>query len=143
MRRNFTLVELTASATAKAKGIDNTPDAQTEAHLWTLVDNLLQPLREAWGKPIIVTNGYRCQELNVAVGGAQNSAHRYGWAADIQPKDMEEFDRFCGFIAGFVNGRGLHFDQIIVETSTTSKWVHIGYMRYNGEQRCQLFDLTV
>ena len=60
----FTIQELTASATAKRKCIDNTPDAKAVASLTALVANVLDPLREAYGKPIVVTSGYRCPKLN-------------------------------------------------------------------------------
>ena len=56
----FTIVELTKSATASRRGIDNTPSSTIKANLTELVDNILDPLREAWGAPIIVSSGYRC-----------------------------------------------------------------------------------
>ena len=80
----FTIEELTASATAKRKGISNKPTADIVAALERLVENVLDPLREAWGAPIIVTSGYRSPKLNAAVGGARGSQHTYGQAADIR-----------------------------------------------------------
>ena len=71
----FTMTELTASATARRKGIDNTPDMQAKANLTALVSNVLDPLRELYGKPIVVTSGYRSVKLNRAVGGAARSQH--------------------------------------------------------------------
>lgn len=59
----FTLTELTRSTTAKRLGIDNSPSAAVRANLTALGENILDPLREAWGAPIIVTSGFRCQEL--------------------------------------------------------------------------------
>ena len=82
----FTLQELTRSDTAKRLSIDNTPDAAVMSHLETLVERLLDPLREAFGRPIIVTSGYRCPELNKAVGGSPTSPHLQGYAADLVPK---------------------------------------------------------
>lgn len=66
--KHFTLDELTRSATARRLGIDNTPTRQAAVNLERLVDNLLDPLREAYGAPIYVNSGYRCPALNRAVG---------------------------------------------------------------------------
>ena len=65
----FSYEELTKSITAKNKGIDNTPSIEIKKNLKALVDNILDPLREAYGKPITVTSGYRCPKLNTAVKG--------------------------------------------------------------------------
>ena len=69
----FTIEELTRSTTARLRGIDNTPSQQVINNLIALVDNVLDPLREAWGKPIHVNSGYRCRALNKAVGRWQRS----------------------------------------------------------------------
>lgn len=79
----FTLTELTRSETAKSRKIDNTPTKEAESNLVALVVNTLDPLRRLWGKPLKVNSGYRCAALNKAVGGASNSSHLYGMAADI------------------------------------------------------------
>lgn len=83
LTEHFTYEELTASVTAKNKGIDNTPDAKQTECLQKLCENVLEPLRKAYGKPIKVTSGFRCKKLNKAVGGASTSQHTYGQAADI------------------------------------------------------------
>ena len=85
--RFFTLEEFVRSATATAHGIDNTPSKEVVTNLELLVSRVLDPLREAWGSPIIVTSGYRCPELNARVGGARTSYHLRGMAADIRPKN--------------------------------------------------------
>lgn len=79
----FTIEELTRSTTARLRGIDNSPSQQVIDNLTALVDNVLDPLREAWGKPIAVNSGYRCRALNKAVGGVPSSQHMRGEAADI------------------------------------------------------------
>ena len=79
----FTISELTASATAQREGIDNRPTESAYHLLHVLVDQLLDPIREAWGEPIVVSSGYRCKELNALVGGAKNSHHMLGCAADL------------------------------------------------------------
>ena len=79
----FTIPELCASATAQREGIDNRPTESAYHLLHVLVDQLLDPIREAWGEPIVVSSGYRSKELNALVGGVKNSHHLLGCAADI------------------------------------------------------------
>lgn len=79
----FTLDELTSSTTARLRRLDNTPGPREVANLNYLVDTLLDPLREAFGRPIVVTSGYRSEELNRLVGGVTMSYHMRGLAADI------------------------------------------------------------
>lgn len=91
----FTMEECIHSKVARERGIDNTPSPEIEAHITESVESLLDPLREAWeacsrkqgwGKPAIrISSGYRCRELNRAVGGSATSAHRYGYAFDLIP----------------------------------------------------------
>lgn len=66
----FTIEELTHSATSNNLGIDNTPDASIRSNLKMLIENLLDPIRTGWGKPITVTSGYRCPVINEKVGGS-------------------------------------------------------------------------
>ena len=122
----FTLQELKRSETAERLGIDNTPDAEVVGHLETLVERLLDPLREAFGRPIIVTSGYRCPELNKAVGGSPTSAHLQGYAADLVPKDGN-VQRFLEFTYWWLLREGKPYDQLIAETNSKgAKWVHLG-----------------
>ena len=79
----FNLSELVKSATAERLTIDNTPPRAAQRMLTILVEQLLDPIRRRYGAPIIVTSGYRCPALNTAVGGAANSHHIVGCAADI------------------------------------------------------------
>ena len=79
----FTFTEFERSETAVRYAIDNTLPEKNKANVATLVDTVLDPLREAWGKPITVTSGYRCPALNAAVGGVSTSLHQIGRAADI------------------------------------------------------------
>lgn len=83
----FTLTELTHSDTAVSLGIDNTATPSVVTNLERLVSRVLDPLREAWGSSIIVTSGYRCEELNKRVGGVKTSYHLRGMAADIYAKN--------------------------------------------------------
>jgi uncharacterized protein YcbK (DUF882 family) len=119
----FTLQELTASATATRKGIDNTPSPEVTARLTALVANVLDPLREAWGKPIVVTSGYRSPRLNRAVGGAARSQHCKGEAADIRTLSNRRWENRQ--LYDLIRKLGLPYDQLIDEYDYT--WVHVSY----------------
>ena len=132
----FTLDELIHSDTADRLCIDNTPTGDAIDNLDRLVTNVLDNLRDGWGRPIIVTSGYRCKELNAAVGGACNSQHLKGQAADIISDDFEAFRRFVRRWC-----KDNEFDQCIFEHSSDSEWIHISYVE--GRNRRQIIDLPV
>ena len=144
MRRykNFELCEFVESETAEKKGIDNTPTFDAVLALDELVSKILQPLREAWGKPLIISSGYRCEELNKAVGGVANSAHLYGNAADVQVASSKDFDEFVEFAEKWLRDNKVKFDQSIRESSKDDYWWHIGLRNSKGEQRKQFKALT-
>ena len=79
----FTFGEFERSDTATRHAIDNTIPEAAKRNIAALVDNVLDPLREAWGRPIKVTSGYRCPQLNRMVNGVATSMHMTGHAADI------------------------------------------------------------
>ena len=83
LSKNFSLEEFEKSNTASAKGIDNSVPAELIGNIQALVDNVLQPLRDLYGKPIRFNSGYRCPVLNKAVGGVATSQHQKGKAADL------------------------------------------------------------
>lgn len=87
LTKNFTIEEMVASSTAKARGINNTPSVDHIANLSRLAIKILQPVRDVYGKPMTITSGYRCPALNKAVGGVATSQHLYGEAADIKVSD--------------------------------------------------------
>lgn len=116
----FTIKELTKSSTAEAKGIDNTPTPEVERNLTALVDNILDGVRGIYGKPITVNSGYRCPELNKAVGGSATSDHVKGFAADITAGSKEENERLFNIIK-----HNFHFSQLIDEKNFS--WVHVSY----------------
>lgn len=122
---HFTLNELTKSATAKRLKIDNTPTEKVLKNLVELIDKVLEPLREAYGKPIIVTSGYRCPKLNKAVGGSATSQHVLGQAADIRSVSDEPKENKVIFdTAKRLIGEGkITVGQLIDEYSFN--WVHI------------------
>lgn len=115
--------ELTSSHTARRKGIDNTPNAAQRVALTALVANILDPLREAYGKPIVVTSGFRCPRLNRAVGGVAKSQHMKGEAADIRTLSDRPSDNKKLF--DLIIKLGLPYDQCIDEYGYN--WIHVSY----------------
>ena len=91
----FTIKELCQSETAESLGIDNTPTEEVKENLTFFTEKILDPLRKSWGSAIIVNSGYRCPELNKAVGGSETSVHPLGWGVDLWPKNgkIEEFKK--------------------------------------------------
>lgn len=136
--------ELSYSYVAQTKNIDNTPPNWAKANLQILVEELLDPLREAWGSPILVRSGYRSEKLNRAVKGSKTSAHPIGFAVDIVPvnRKMEEFKRF---VLNFLKDKA--FDQCILEsigipgTAEYIEWVHLGLFNRKGQQRRMTFEI--
>jgi zinc D-Ala-D-Ala carboxypeptidase len=117
---HFTLAEFIASDTAAMKGIDNTPDADEVDELGATAE-LMELVRSACGgKPVLISSGYRCPELNNAVGGTSNSAHLYGCAADFTIPAFGSPLEICRAIEPHLNEWGI--DQLIYEGG----WVHLG-----------------
>ena len=125
--RWFALKEFVKSNTAARLGIDNNPSEDVKKNIELLVEKILDPLRESFGKPIIVTSGYRCKELNKAVGGAAKSQHMSGEAADI--RSVEDSKRANKELFNLIIELGLPFDQLINEHDYD--WVHVSYGKRN------------
>lgn len=121
MGRFFSMEELCKSDTAVRRGIGNVPPPAARQNLEALVDNVLDPLRAAYGKPITVNSGYRSPALNKAVGGAAGSQHVKGEAADITAGSRESNKRLFELVLEL----GLPFDQLIDEKDFS--WVHVSY----------------
>ena len=148
---NFTIAEMVQSNTADRLKISNNPPTSVRVHLTETI-TLLECIRAEWeeyceryslGTPAIrISSGYRSPELNKVVGGVKNSAHVEGYAADLQPVNGNQ-DEFEKFFATEFSHMGYAFDQIIIEKSKTSRWVHVGYKRADGKQRRQCFTLNV
>lgn len=136
--RNFTLEELTASTTAKARKIRNIPDTQAVVNLCVLAAMVLQPLRDWWGKPVTISSGYRCRRLNQAVGGVSNSQHLVGQAADIDIAGDTHAGRML-----FLHIRDcMDYDQLIWEHDRNGTyWVHVSY-NAAGNRRQVIDNLT-
>lgn len=127
----FTMKELTKSPTAQRKGIKNEPNEQEKRNLEALVDKILDPLREAYGKPIIVGSGFRCEKLNKAIGGAVSSQHMKGQAADITTVSDKPEDNKV--LYDLIIKLGLPFDQLINEFGFN--WIHVSYGPRNRRQK--------
>ena len=127
--RNFTIQELTASATAAAKKIKNDPTPEAVENLKLLVNNVLDPLRDAYGKPIRVDSGYRSPALNAAVKGSKTSQHLKGQAADITGGSKQENKKLFE-LAQELN---LPYCQLIDEKNFS--WVHISYDKNNVKRQ--------
>ena len=123
MGKYFTINELTKSSTAQRLHIDNNPTQEVKDNLNKLIDNVLDPLRELYGKPIIVNSGYRCTKLNKAIGGAKNSQHLVGQASDIRTvQNTKESNKQ---LFELIKNSKLPFDQLINEYDYN--WVHVSY----------------
>ena len=123
LSKNFSLNEFISSETALRRGIDNTPSAEVLANLKALCENIMQPLRDWYGKPINITSGYRSPALNRAIKGAANSDHMRGQAVDFTlPK--EDYPKVFEWLRNNVQ-----FTQIIDEFGFS--WIHISYDKNN------------
>ena len=138
----FSIEELTKSATAKRLGIDNTPSDKIKNNLTLFINTVLDPIREDWGGPIIVSSGYRCPELNAKVGGAKTSGHLYGYCADLQVKGgMKKMREFADFIFEWMKDHKMKFDELIWEHSGGVTWLHFCWIGKDGKQRMKCFDI--
>ena len=129
--KHFTLAEFLRSTSAKRSNIDNTPSFDVVDNLNRLAD-YLDVIREKFGKPILISSGFRCLLLNKAVGGAVNSQHLKGLAADLVCDDMETLLSIIRETGGF--------DQLITEHRKGSKnyWIHVSVAPRNGKARNQV-----
>lgn len=127
---HFTLEELTHSQTADRRGIDNVPSDDIVENL-TRLAHTLERVRVVLGsRPMTVSSGYRSPDLNRAVGGARNSAHLYGLAADFICPGYGMPGQICKAIAA----SNIDFDQLIQEGT----WVHLGLAQPGQKNRRQV-----
>ena len=118
--KNFTLEELYKSNTASKLGINNIPNKDATNNLMILAVKILQPLREAYGKPITVTSGYRSLELNKAVKGSSTSQHLKGEAADLVTDNNKKLFEVAKRL---IDEGEIKVGQLIDEYNY--KWIHI------------------
>lgn len=126
LTQNFSLEELVASTTAKNNKICNTPTPEVRANLEKLCKEVLQPIRNKYGRAITVTSGYRCPELNAVIGGAKNSQHVLGQAADIKCTSTTKAVLF-NIIKDMIKNGELTVGQLIWEYGTKKEpnWIHV------------------
>lgn len=118
LSEHFNLIEFERSSTAVANHIDNTCPPQFIPSLQQLCKEVLEPLRAFAGQPIIIGSGYRCNALNIKVGGVYASQHTLGEAADIQ---------------------NTNFDQAIIETGNGKDfWIHVSCRKSKSKNRHQV-----
>ena len=133
---HFTLGEMIRTS---HRHFDNNPTPEVLERLTWLCMKFLEPVRERFG-PLWITSGYRCPQLNKAIGGSDTSAHMHGCAADFVPmrqwKSIEIVDWGC-------DDSGLDFDQVIDEYSSTSNWIHLGMVRPVGPPKARRQALTM
>lgn len=134
LTENFSLAEMIKSETALRQDLDNTPGDVEIANLKVLAENVLQKVRDHYGKGVKVNSGFRHPNVNAAVGGSRTSDHCKGQAADIEIPGVANAD-----LAGWIRDN-LKFTQLILEFYTPgvpdSGWVHVSYVPDN--LKCQV-----
>ncbi len=135
---NFSLAEMIKSETALRHDMDNTPGETEIANLKALAENVLQPVRDHFGKGVKVNSGFRHPEVNAKVGGSKTSDHCQGQAADIEIPGVPNAD-----LAQWIVDN-LEFRQVILEFYTPgvpdSGWVHVSYVA--GDNKKQVLTAT-
>ena len=125
LSRNFSLQELIKSDTAIRKGIDNNPNSDQIEKLKALCENILQPVRDHFGR-VKVTSGYRSVELCMAIGSSANSQHAKAEAADFECLGVDNAE-----LSDWIKNN-LDYDQLILEYYTpgepNSGWIHCSYI---------------
>ena len=148
LSEHFTLEELTFSPTAKARGIDNsTSSLRIIGNMRNLCEQILEPLRSYANQPITISSGYRCKALNKVVGGARNSQHMTGEAADIHIPLYDFKDSTGSRLTDIQLARdwvqwltdNTDFDQLILETVNRKIfWIHVSCKRNRSLNRHQV-----
>jgi len=139
LSEHFSLQELTKSSTAERRGIANEPDDTAVENLIMVCETILEPVREHYGIPFIPNSGFRCLELNRAIGSSDRSQHTTGEAVDFEVPGISNRE-----VALWVK-ENCKFDQLILEFykegDPSSGWVHCSYV-IEGENResARIFD---
>ena len=140
LSKNFTYEEFIRSSTAERMGIDNRPKTKEEEkkvieNLRNLCLEVLQPLRDYVGAPVHINSGYRCPELNEAVGGVKNSQHCRGEACDIRIASPKQGREWAAWIED-----NCRFDQMLLERNKNGGvWLHVSCKRDEKANR-QVFS---
>jgi len=135
---HFSLAELTKSQTATRKGIDNQPTLDHIENLTELCTQVLEPTRRNFGKPMVISSGYRSEELCEAIGSSKNSQHAKGEAADFEMFGVDNKE-----LAKYIKNN-LVFDQLILEfynpDDPLSGWVHCSYSKEENRKQSLLYN---
>ena len=138
LSENFSLKELTKSQTAVRKGINNEPGTAEIENLIHLAEAVLQPVREHFGKSVVISSGYRSPELCEAIGSSAKSQHAKGEAADFEIPGVDNKE-----LASWIS-KNCDFDQLILEfydgVDPNSGWVHCSAKREPGTGRKQVLQ---
>lgn len=138
LSEHFTLSELTHSDTANQYGISNVPDAAAAEQLSLLANKTLEGIRTLCGdKPVLISSGFRNYEVNALIGGAENSAHLYGCAADFTVPEFGDVTAVCHAIEPHLAELGI--DQLIHENDS---WVHVGRVAAPAAPRCECLTIS-
>ena len=127
--KHITLQEATESATALRMGIKNTPNEVELEAMKYVAENLFEPIREWYDKPIKINSFYRCLALNKAVKGSVTSGHVLGNSIDISGGNKVENKK----IFDFIKTSGLDFDQVILEFGGV--WIHISLKKEKNRKQ--------
>ena len=134
LTENISLKELTKSESATRFGISNEPTEEALSNLQKLATHILQPVRDHFGKPLIITSGYRSPELCVKIGSTTTSQHTKGQASDFEIGGIANKD-----LSDWIH-QNLDYDQLILEfwkpEDPNSGWVHCSY-KGEGQNRKQ------
>ena len=133
LSQNFTLAELIKSQTAERKSINNNPNEDNIENLQRLCNEILQPIRNYYGKVVSVSSGFRSPELCEAIGSSKTSQHASGQAADFEIYGVSN-KKLADYIAD-----NLDFDQLILEywkpEEPNSGWVHCSFKSADSNRK--------
>ena len=134
MSLNFKISELIYSYTAIKKNINNMPDINSLDNMLELIVYCLQPIRELIKKPMIITSGYRCSELNKLVKGSSTSGHLKGRCADFCCSGLTPQQ-----IIQLIKNSNIPYTQLIEEYSNNTSWVHVDYDKKNLKRETLIY----
>lgn len=138
LSEHFSLSEFEHSVTAIRCNIDNSVPSELIPLLRNLCERVLEPLRQHVGEPVIISSGYRCQELNRRVGGASNSQHLTGEAADISVNNTPKLRQWYIWMA-----ENLPYDLLILEKKGKKCWIHVSCKLDLSQNRKKAFKLSI
>ena len=157
LSEHFSLGELTKTSYITADG--NIPSRVAIENLKNICENWLEDLRYSYNTlygeriegvrregdeentdiPIIISSGYRSEEVNRLCGGAKGSNHLTGCAVDIRCYGPEHMIRMAGILLDIADGTKKDFDELILEKRGTTYWIHFA-VRPKENRRKILFD---